>query len=77
MAEMEPEELYIVVMNHQGQYSIWPKDRALPAGWKEGGKSGSKDECLGYIQDVWIDMRPLRLIQKMEADKGSSGGDGN
>ncbi|MDX1642892.1 MAG: MbtH family NRPS accessory protein [Thermoanaerobaculia bacterium] len=52
---------YRVVVNHEEQYSIWPLERELPAGWKELDKNGSKDECLAYIEEVWTDMRPLSL----------------
>ena len=58
--------VYKVVVNHEEQYSIWPLDRENPLGWRDGGKSGSKDECLAYIKDVWTDMRPLSLRQRME-----------
>ena len=58
--------LYRVVMNHEEQYSIWPAEREIPAGWKDAGKSGLKDECLAFIRDVWTDMRPLSLRNKME-----------
>ena len=54
---------YKVVVNHEGQYSIWPADREAPAGWREAGKSGLKDECLAYVEEVWTDMRPLSLRQ--------------
>ena len=42
-----------VVRNDQGQYSIWPADRESPLGWSEVGKTGPKDECLAYIEEVW------------------------
>ena len=58
--------VYKVVKNHEEQYSIWPADRENPLGWQEGGKQGTKEECLAYIRDVWIDMRPLSLRQKMQ-----------
>ena len=60
---------YKVVVNHEGQYSIWPAERENPAGWKGGRKSGSKAECLAYIKEVWTDMRPLTLRKKMEKRK--------
>ena len=50
---------YKVVINHEEQYSIWPVDRENPRGWKDVGKSGSKQECLDHIEEVWTDMRPL------------------
>lgn len=53
--------VYNVVVNHEEQYSIWPTYREVPLGWKDTGKSGSKEECLDYIKEVWLDMRPLSL----------------
>lgn len=47
-------------------HSIWPADRETPPGWRDAGKSGSKAECLAYIEQVWTDMRPLSLRKKME-----------
>jgi MbtH protein len=64
--EQEDNTIYKVVINAEEQYSIWPADREDPLGWKDAGKSGSKQECLRYIQDVWTDMRPLSLRKKME-----------
>jgi MbtH protein len=63
--EAEDTTIYKVVINHEEQYSIWPADRELPLGWQEVGTQGLKDECLAYIKDVWTDMRPLSLRQKM------------
>jgi MbtH protein len=55
------EELFKVVVNHEEQYSIWPADRANPLGWRDEGKSGSREECLAHIERVWTDMRPLSV----------------
>ena len=59
---------YKVVQNHEEQYSIWPAYKEAPGGWREVGKSGSKQECLDYIKEVWTDMRPASLRKKMEED---------
>lgn len=59
---------YLVVVNHEEQYSIWPEWKTpLPAGWRAEGKRGSKQECLDHIKAVWTDMRPLSLRRQMEA----------
>ncbi|MDJ0695415.1 MbtH family protein [Mastigocoleus sp. MO_188.B34] len=63
--EQENTTIYKVVVNHEEQYSIWPVDRENPRGWIDAGKSGNKKECLSYIKEVWVDMRPLSLRQKM------------
>lgn len=63
--DSEDTTIYKVVVNHEEQYSIWPADRDNPIGWVDAGKSGSKAECLEYIQEVWTDMRPLSLRRQM------------
>ena len=64
--EQEDNREYKVVLNHEEQYSIWPADRENPLGWNDAGKSGTKAECLAYIEEVWTDMRPLSLRKAME-----------
>jgi MbtH protein len=64
--EEEDKTVYTVVVNHEEQYSIWPVNKEIPPGWREAGKSGQKAECLAYVKEVWVDMRPLSLRQKME-----------
>ena len=54
-----------VVVNHEEQYSLWPSDRAMPLGWVEGGYSGPKRDCLAYIEQVWQDMRPRSVRDRM------------
>ncbi len=64
--EEEDTTQYSVVINHEEQYSIWPLDREISLGWKGVGKQGAKQDCLDYIEEVWTDMRPLSLRQRME-----------
>jgi MbtH protein len=61
--------IFRVVVNHEEQYSIWPDYKDLPNGWREVGKTGSKQECLQYIDEVWTDMRPLSLRKHMESQR--------
>ena len=62
----EDRTTYKVVVNHEERYSIWPADRDLPPGWKEAGKTGTKDECLAHIEEVWTVMRPLSVRTKAD-----------
>jgi MbtH protein len=66
--EHEDSTRYKVVVNHEEQYSLWPVDRDNPLGWEDVGKSGSREECLAYIKEVWTDMRPMSLRKKMTDD---------
>ncbi|MEM1252997.1 MAG: MbtH family NRPS accessory protein [Cyanobacteria bacterium P01_H01_bin.21] len=65
-ATSESHTAYRVVLNHEEQYSIWPAVREVPSGWRDAGKSGTKQECLDYIEKVWTDMRPLSLRKSMD-----------
>ena len=60
-------ESYLVVVNDEEQYSIWPERRPLPAGWRSTGVTGSKADCLAHIEKVWTDMRPRSLRERMAA----------
>lgn len=71
MTDFEDTTIYKVVINDEEQYSIWPDERENPAGWRDAGKSGPKEECLAFIEAVWTDMRPLSLRRKMEQAAGS------
>lgn len=64
--EKEDTTIYNVVVNHEEQYSIWPVGRENALGWNDAGKSGTREECLAHIKEVWTDMRPLSLRKKME-----------
>jgi MbtH protein len=61
MLESDPFKEYRVVISVEDQYSIWPTCKEIPLGWNDAGKVGSKQECLDYIKEVWIDMRPKSL----------------
>ncbi len=63
--DFELTRAYRVVLNYEEQYSIWPVERENALGWRDAGKTGTKDECLAYIKDVWVDMRPLSLRDKI------------
>jgi MbtH protein len=52
---------YLVVLNDEEQYSIWPAGDPLPAGWRAEGTRGPRQECLDHIDLVWTDMRPASL----------------
>jgi MbtH protein len=62
----EDDTIYKVVINFEGAYSVWPDGRENALGWQDAGKSGTLQECMAYIQEVWTDMRPLSLRKKME-----------
>lgn len=59
---------YLVLVNHEEQYSLWPAFRDIPAGWTAVGPRGKRKECLDWIEATWTDMRPKSLRDAMEKD---------
>ena len=51
MTMEQADEIYVVVMNDEEQYSIWLEYKAIPDGWRQVGEPGTKEECLDYIKD--------------------------
>lgn len=72
MTEENEARTCTVVLNHEEQDSIWLTGREIPAGWREAGKTGTKEACLAHIEMVWADMRPRRLRRAMAAADSSS-----
>lgn len=60
---------FLVLVNHEAQYSLWPTFREIPAGWNQVGPKGKRRECLDWIEANWTDMRPRSLIEAMEKNK--------
>ncbi|WP_026423723.1 MbtH family protein [Actinokineospora inagensis] len=63
---MRDDITYQVLTNDEEQYSLWPADRDIPAGWHAEGTTGTKDECTTHIDQVWTDMRPRSLREHMD-----------
>lgn len=59
-----------VVTNDEGQHSIWPDNRELPAGWKATGFAGSEEKCLDHISQVWTELSPRS--RRAPAGKGTN-----
>lgn len=58
---------YVVLINDEGQHSLWPAFRDAPRGWTPIGPKGKRSECLEWIEANWTDMRPKSLAKAMDA----------
>ncbi len=53
--------VWLVLVNAQGQYALWPVVQPVPDGWREAGPEGSEEELAGWLDAHWTDMRPAVL----------------
>ena len=59
---------YFVLINGEGQHSLWPVLVDVPEGWEVLFGEDGRTECLDFIEANWTDMRPNSLIRQMEGD---------
>ena len=46
-------QTYKLIANREGQYLIWPEDSLNMLGWHNTDKSGTKEECISYLLEMW------------------------
>ena len=56
---------YHVLINDEGQHSLWPSFIDVPKGWTIIRKPDTRAACLEFINKNWTDMRPNSLIESM------------
>ena len=54
-----------VLINEEGQHSLWPSFIEVPQGWRIIHESDNRAACLDFINKNWTDMRPTSLIKRM------------
>lgn len=65
---------YVVLVNDENQHSLWPKDIAIPAGWRLVFGPDGRSECLSYIETSWTDIRPASLVAAQSEVIGDDAG---
>ena len=61
-----PEGTFHVLVNDEGQHSLWPAFADVPAGWSAVLSDADRQACLDYIETHWTDMRPRSLAAAMD-----------
>jgi MbtH protein len=61
----DPDGTYLVLVNDEGQHSLWPAFAEVPAGWTVALAETDRQSCLDYVEQHWTDMRPLSLVRQM------------
>lgn len=62
----DPEASYLVLVNDEGQHSLWPAFAQVPAGWRSVHGPSGRDSCLAHVEENWTDMRPRSLAAQMD-----------
>jgi cation diffusion facilitator CzcD-associated flavoprotein CzcO/uncharacterized protein YbdZ (MbtH family) len=52
---------YYVLINHEGEHSLWPAFADVPVGWKIAFGAGKRRECHEFIEASWTAMSAIDL----------------
>jgi MbtH protein len=63
---------FFVLVNDEGQHSLWPTFADVPAGWKVVFGEADRQACIDYIEKNWTDMRPKSLIEEMRKQEAAA-----
>ncbi|MEU7137798.1 MbtH family protein [Streptomyces sp. NPDC046261] len=62
----DPDGRFYVLVNDEGQHSLWPSFVQVPDGWRIALEETSRQACVDYIEENWVDMRPNSLKAESE-----------
>ncbi|MGW0916702.1 MbtH family protein [Streptomyces sp. NPDC002784] len=63
----DDEGRFLVLVNDEGQHSLWPAFADVPDGWTVTHPADTRQACLDHIEQTWTDMRPRSLVEAMDA----------
>ncbi len=61
---------FYVLVNEEGQHSLWPRLAAVPPGWTVVYGEDSRTACVNYVERHWTDLRPLSLLNGSAFEAG-------
>lgn len=65
----DPEGTFLVLVNDERQYSLWPSFADVPAGWGVALAATDRQSALAYVDEHWTDMQPRSLAESMAANQ--------
>lgn len=70
--EYDSSPQWMVLINSEEQYALFPSDQPHPEGWRPAGCAGTKNECVAYVDEHWADMWPKSLRVAMAIESAAS-----
>ncbi|MEV7771723.1 MbtH family protein [Kitasatospora sp. NPDC086791] len=58
----DPDGSFHVLVNDEGQHSLWPAFAEVPAGWRTVLADADRESAIAYVDANWTDMRPASLV---------------
>lgn len=65
----DPDGRFLVLINEEEQYSLWPVFAPVPDGWAVAQPESNREDALAFVEANWTDMRPRSLREAMDAPR--------
>jgi MbtH protein len=56
---------FSVLVNEEGQHSLWPDFAEVPAGWTVAHGPADRDACVEYVNAHWTELRPRSVETRL------------
>lgn len=63
----DPDGRFLVLVNGEGQHSLWPSFAEVPGGWTIAFDENTREACLDFVETHWTDLRPRSLAVSGDA----------
>jgi MbtH protein len=63
---------FLVLVNDEEQYSLWPAFAEVPAGWTVALAETDRQSAVDHVNENWTDMRPRSLRESMDSPAGTA-----
>ncbi|WP_069173945.1 MbtH family protein [Streptomyces griseus] len=63
----DPDGRFLVLVNDEGQHSLWPSFAEVPGGWTTVLEETTRQACLDFVEAHWTDLRPRSLAESVDA----------
>ncbi|GAA2068820.1 MbtH family protein [Streptomyces albiaxialis] len=63
----DTEGRFLVLVNDEGQHSLWPSFAEVPGGWEVVFGENTREACLDFVESRWTDLRPRSLRESTDA----------
>jgi MbtH protein len=60
-----PDGRFLVLVNEEGQHSLWPSFAEVPSGWQQVYGESDRQSCLDYVETHWPDLRPRSVAERV------------
>lgn len=57
----DPDGRFLVLVNDEGQHSLWPSFVDVPGGWTTAFDENTREACVDFVETHWTDLRPRSL----------------